>query len=173
MLKQIEPELAHAAVIAGPGINPLDYFLRAAETAASSLAIEIVPSRVASAADIVHTIETFAATTKSGLVFPADALTTANKDLIIALAARHRLPAVYANRAFVSAGGLMAYDTDRIDMHRRAASYVDRVLRGAQPADLPVQAPVKYETSINLKTAKALGLTVPPGLLVAADEVIE
>ena len=99
--------------------------------------------------------------------------TIVHRDLIIALAARHRLPAVYAARSFVAAGGLMSYGTDQVDMFRQAASYVDRILRGDKPADLPVQAPTKYETTINLKTAKALGLTVPPGLLVAADEVIE
>jgi putative ABC transport system substrate-binding protein len=96
-----------------------------------------------------------------------------HRDLIIALAARHRLPAVYTASFFVEAGGLMSYGTDQVDMFRQAASYVDRILRGDKPADLPVQAPTKYETVVNLKTAKALGLTVPPGLLVAADQVIE
>jgi putative ABC transport system substrate-binding protein len=96
-----------------------------------------------------------------------------HRDLIIALAARHRLPAVYAFRFFVAAGGLMSYGTNQVEVWRQAASYVDRILRGAKPADLPVQAPSKYETTINLKTAKALGITVPSGMLVAADEVIE
>ena len=96
-----------------------------------------------------------------------------HRDRIVALAARHRLPAVYPDRQFVAAGGLICYTTDRVEQFRRAASYVDRILRGAKPADLPVEAPTKYETIVNLKTAKALGLTVPPGLLVAADEVIE
>ena len=96
-----------------------------------------------------------------------------HRDLIIALAARHRLPAVYAFRQFVAAGGLVSYGIDQVDVWRQAALYVDRVLRGANPADLPVQAPTRYETAVNLKTAKALGLTVPPGVLVAADEVIE
>jgi putative ABC transport system substrate-binding protein len=103
----------------------------------------------------------------------ADATLNLNRDLIIALAARLRLPAVYSLRAYVAAGGLMSYDTDRRDDYRGAASYIDRILRGANPADLPVQAPTKYETAINLKTAKTLGLTVPPSLLVAAEEVIE
>jgi putative tryptophan/tyrosine transport system substrate-binding protein len=132
-----------------------------------------VPGRVASAADIVQIIEAFAAMPGSGLVFPSDAFTDTNRDLIVALAARHRLPAIYGTREFAAAGGLMAYDTDRIDIFRRAATYADRLLRGAKPSDLPVQAPTKYETVINLKTAKALGLTVPQTLLVAADEVIE
>src|SRR5207302_7615637 len=153
--------------------SPFEHFMRGAETVASALSIDLVPSRVTSAADIVRIIETIGTTPRSGLVFPSDAFTSVNRDLIIALAARHRLPAVYANRDFVPAGGLMAYDTDRLDMHRRAAIYVDRLLRGAKPADLPVQAPIKYETSINLKTAKTLGLTVPENLLALADEVIE
>ena len=102
-----------------------------------------------------------------------DVAATVHRDLIIALAARHRLPAVYFSRIFVAAGGLMSYGNDFVDAFRQAASYVDRILRGDKPADLPVQAATKFETIINLKTAKALGLTVPPGLLVAADEVIE
>ena len=101
------------------------------------------------------------------------ATTNLHRDLIIGLAARHRLPAVYSDRFFVTAGGLMSYGTDRVDQFRTAASYVDRILRGDKPADLPVQAPTKYETVINLKTARALGLTCRPALLVAADEVIE
>jgi putative ABC transport system substrate-binding protein len=106
-------------------------------------------------------------------VLPPDATTIQNRDLIVGLAARHRLPAVYAFRFFVTAGGLMSYATDLVDQYRRAATYVDRILRGANPADLPVQAPTKYETTVNLRTAKALGLAIPSGLLVAADEVIE
>ena len=104
---------------------------------------------------------------------PPDATAITHRDLVIALAARHRLPAVYALKLFVAAGGLMSYGTDQNEMFRLAASYVDRILRGDKPADLPVQAPTKFETTVNLRTAKALGLTVPPGLLVAADEVIE
>ena|SRR5438105_2023982 len=109
----------------------------------------------------------------SGLFLPPDITTVNQRDLIVALAARHRLPAVYAFREFVTAGGLMSYGNDENDTYRLAASYVDRILRGARPADLPVQAPVKYQTVLNLKTAKALGLEVPPSLLVRADEVIE
>ena len=104
---------------------------------------------------------------------PPDATSTTHSDIIIAKAAHHRLPAVYSARFFVKAVGLMCYDADRVDMFRRAAAYVDRILRGANPAEIPVQAPTKYETVINIKTANALGLTVPPGMLVAADEVIE
>ena len=108
-----------------------------------------------------------------GLVLPPDATTTAHRDLVVALAARYRLPAVYAWREFVTAGGLMSYGIDFVEQFRQTAFYVDRILRGNSPADLPVQAATKFETIVNLKTAKALGLTVPPGLLVAADEVIE
>jgi putative ABC transport system substrate-binding protein len=108
-----------------------------------------------------------------GLILPPDGTTNLHRDLIIGLAARHRLPAVYAARVFVAAGGLMSYGINQIGAFRQAAFYVDRILRGAKPADLPVQAPTKFETVLNLKTAKALGLAVPPGLLIAADEVIE
>jgi hypothetical protein len=115
----------------------------------------------------------FARGSGGGLVLPADITTAVHRDLIITLAARHRLPAVYPIHLFVAAGGLMSYGTDQDAMFRLAAFYVDRILRGDKPAELPVQTPTKFETSVNLKTAKALGLTVPPGLLVAADEVVE
>jgi putative ABC transport system substrate-binding protein len=158
MLKEIAP-LTQVALIANPK-NIFDYFVQAAQPLARSLSIE-------------HTIESFAHKPNGGLVLPPDATTSVHRDLIIALAARHRLPAVYALRPFVTAGGLMSYGTDFITQNREAATYVDRILRGEKPADLPVQAPTKYETAINLKTAQALGLTVPAGLLVAADELIE
>ena len=132
-----------------------------------------MPSPIGHAADIERAIESFARAPDAGLVLPPDVTTSIHRDLIVTLAARHRLPAVYALRVFVAAGGLMSYGVDYVEQFRQAASYVDRILRGANPADLPVQAPTKYETVLNLKTAKALGLTVPPGLLVAADEVIE
>jgi len=106
-------------------------------------------------------------------VLPPDITTITHRDLIISLAAKHRLPAIYSFRLFVTAGALMCYGTDQVEMFGQTASYIDRILRGAKPADLPVQAPTKYETVLNVKAAKALGLTVPPGLLVAADEVIE
>ncbi len=173
LLKEIAPRVVRAALIANPKVTAYDYFLRATAAMASSLAIELVPSPVENAAEIERAIESFALVPDGGLVLPPDTTTIAHRDLIVALAARHRLPAVYSVRAFVAAGGLMSYSTDRVDMYRQAASYVDRILRGAAPADLPVQAPTKFETTINLKTAKALGLTVPPGLLVASDEVIE
>ena len=152
----------------------LRHLLRAAESAAPSLGIKIVSSRVENAAaDIERAIAALASEPNGGMFVIPDNTISINRDLIVALAARYRLPAVYSQRIFVDAGGLMSYGIVFTDHYRQAASYVDRILRGAKPADLPVQTPVKYETLLNLKTAKALGLTVPPGLLVAADEVIE
>jgi putative tryptophan/tyrosine transport system substrate-binding protein len=173
MLKEIAPRLERAAIVANPKTTNYDYFLRSAKAVAPSLAIEVVPSPIENAADMERVIESFARVANGGLVIVPDNTAITHRDLIIALAARHRLPTVYYNRSFVAAAGLMSYGTDLVDTFRQASSYVDSILRGAKPADLPVQAPTKYETILNLKTAKALGLTVPPGLLVAADEVIE
>jgi ABC-type uncharacterized transport system substrate-binding protein len=173
MLKEIEPKLTRAAFLANPKTSPYDYLLQAAQTAASTLAIELVPSPVGDAADIERVIGSFATAPNGGLMLPPDITTNVHRDLVIALAARHRLPAAYSFRYLVAAGGLMSYGPDLIGLFRQAAPYVDRILRGDKPPDLPVQAPTKYETTLNLKTATALGLTVPPGLLVAADEVIE
>jgi putative ABC transport system substrate-binding protein len=172
MLKEIAPSLTRIALLASAS-TAYDYFVRGAKAAAQSLAVELVPSRVDNAADIERAIDAFARTPNGGLLLPPDNTTIVHRDLVVALAAKHRLPAVYALRIFVAAGGLMSYEADIVEMFRQSASYVDRILRGGNPADLPVQAPTKYETVINLKTAKSLGLTVPPGLLVAADEVIE
>ena len=147
---------------------------RAAQVAASSLGIELVLAAIDNTpTEIEQAIAAFARVPNGGLVLPPDTNTNLHRDLIIGLAARHRLPAVYSDRFFVTAGGLMCYSTDRADQFVTAASYVDRILRGAKPADLPVQVPTKYQTVGNMKTARTLGLTVPPGLLVAADEVIE
>jgi len=174
MLKEIAPNLVRAALVANPKTATYyDYYLQAAEAAAPSVGIEPVPTLVENATDIERAIGSFASAPNGGLVLIPDVAATVHRDLIIALAARHRLPAVYPSRIFVAAGGLMSYGNDFVDMFRQAASYVDRILRGDKPADLPVQAATKFETIINLKTAKALGFTVPPGLLVAADEVIE
>jgi putative ABC transport system substrate-binding protein len=173
MLKEVAPRLAHAALLANPKTTAYDYFLRAAQGQAASVGIEVVPSPIETAADIERAIESLGRRPDSGLVLPPDATTILHRDLVVALAARHRLPAVYALQVFVTTGGLMSYGTDQDSLFRLAASYVDRILRGDKPADLPVQAPTRYETAINLKAAKALGLTVPPALLVAADEVIE
>jgi putative ABC transport system substrate-binding protein len=173
MLKEIAPGLTRAAFVSNPKITTHDYYLSAAKAAAASLAIEIVPSLVETEADIGREIESFAREPNGGLLVTPNYTTLAHRDLVIALAARYRLPAVYAYRVFVADGGLMSYGIDQVAMWRQAASHVDRILRGSKPADLPVQAPTKYVTTLNLKTAKALGLDVPPSLLVRADEVIE
>jgi len=172
MLKEIAPGLSRVALITNPRRTPYDYFVRSAESVAPSLAIELAPRPIENAADMERVIESFARQPNGGLVI-LPGTPTEYRDFTIALAARYRMPAVYWSRLYVAAGGLMSYGTDIFDQTRQAAAYVDRILRGANAAELPVQAPTKYETTINLKTAKALGLTVPPGLLVAADEVIE
>jgi putative ABC transport system substrate-binding protein len=173
MLKEFAPHVTRVTIMGNPKTTAIEYFLKAAEGAAFPLAIEVVPSRVGNASEIERAIESLARLPNGGMVLPPDATSILHRDLIIALAARHRLPAVYGSRIMVVAGGLISYDTDRVEMFRQAASYVDRILRGDSPAELPVQVPTKYETVLNLKTAKALGLTVPAGLLVAADEIIE
>jgi putative tryptophan/tyrosine transport system substrate-binding protein len=174
MLKEIAPRLERAAFVVNPKTAPFyNFYLRAAESLSPSLGIKVVPSLVENAADIERSIEAFARTPNGGIIVPPDINTIVYRDLVIALAVQYRLPAVYWSRLFVAAGGLMSYGVDIVDNFRQAAPYVDRILRGDKPADLPVQAATKFETSVNLKTAKALGLTVPPGLLVAADEVIE
>jgi putative ABC transport system substrate-binding protein len=173
MLKEIAPRLERVALVANPKTTAYEHFVQAAKTIAPSLGIKLVPTLVTTADDIKHATDTFAAEANGGLLLPPDGTTILHRDLIVALAAQHRLPAVYSFLFFVAAGGLMSYGADRADIFGLAASYVDRILRGDKPADLPVQTPTKFETAVNLKTAKALGLTVPPGLLVAADEVIE
>ena len=143
------------------------------QSVAPSLGVEVSPVNMRDAGEIERAIAAFARSDSGGLILTGSALAEFHRDLIVTLAARHKLPAVYFNRFFVGAGGLISYGADLIDNYRRAAGYVDRILKGEKPADLPVQAPTKYETVINLKTAKALGLTVPPALLARADEVIE
>ena len=145
----------------------------AIQSVAPSLGVEVSPVNVRDAGEIERAIAAFARVPNGGLIVTASALAIVHRDLIIALAARHKLPAVYPERYFRNAGGLISYGPDLIDQYRRAAGYVDRILKGEKPADLPVQAPTKYELVINLKTAKALGLDVPPTLLARADEVIE
>jgi putative tryptophan/tyrosine transport system substrate-binding protein len=173
-LKEIAPNLMRIGLLGNPNTTPFDYFLRSAQAVAGSLSVEVIPHRVNnSAVDIERTLSALASLPDSGLLVAPDATTVVHRDQIIELAARHRLPAVYPFNYFVASGGLLAYGTDQLEMFRQTANYVDRILRGVKPADLPVQAPTRYETSVNLKTAKALGLTVPNGLLVAADEVIE
>src|SRR6266536_5577614 len=176
MLKEIAPNLARAAFLKTPSsASYFDYYMHAALELSPSLGIEPVTCRVEheSASDIERAVESFAIVPNGGLVVMPDTTPINYSDLIIGLAARHRLPAVYFLRSFVTAGGLMSYVADIVELFRQSASYVDRILRGDSPADLPVQAPTRFETAVNLRTAKALGLTVPPGMLVAADEVIE
>jgi putative ABC transport system substrate-binding protein len=174
MLKEIAPHLTRAALVGNPKTTPFQYFQHAAEVTAPSLAVELVSTPIENAeAGIERVIESFAATANGGLVVLPDTTTLVRRDLVIALAARNRLPAVYPLRVFVDSGGLMSYSIHVVDAYRLAATYVDRILRGIKPADLPVQAPTKYETVLNLKTAKSLGLDVPPMLLARADEVIE
>ena len=173
MLKEVAPHLDRVALVSNPKTANYDYFLRTATDAASTLAIELLPRRIATAAEIEDAIVGLANLPNGGLLFPPDSTTVQNRGLIIALATRHRLPSVYPFRFYVADGGLMSYGIDQVEMFREAASYIDRILRGAKPADLPVQAPTKYTTVLNLKTARALGLDVPPSLLLRADEVIE
>jgi putative ABC transport system substrate-binding protein len=135
--------------------------------------VEVNPVNVRDAGEIERAIAAFARASNGGLIVPGSALANVHRDLIIALAARHQLPAAYANRVYVTGGGLISYGVDTLDQYRRAAGYVDRILKGEKPADLPVQLPTKFELVINLKTAKALGLEVPAQLLARADEVIE
>jgi ABC-type uncharacterized transport system substrate-binding protein len=171
MLKDISPGLARAALLGNPKTTAFDHYQRA--VTAPALGIELVPVHVETAADIEHAIESFAQRSNGGLIFPPDSTIILHRDLVIDLAARYRLPAIYPFRSFVAAGGLMSYSIDFVFEYRQAASYVDRILRGAKPADIPVQTPTKFQTILNLKTAKTLDLAVPPALLVAADEVIE
>ena len=140
---------------------------------ALALGVELSPIGVSSADEIERALAAFARTPNGGLVVTGSAQAAVHSNLIVTLAARHKLPAVYFGRFVVTAGGLISYGPDFIDEHRRTANYVDRILKGEKPADLPVQAPTKYETIINLKTARALGLDIPPTLLARADEVIE
>jgi putative ABC transport system substrate-binding protein len=173
LLKQIAPRVARAAVLRNPAIASGSGQLGAIQGAAPSFRVELFPVDVRDAGDIERAVAAFARAPNGGLIVTASAEAVVHRDLIVSLAARHQLPAVYTQRVFVTNGGLIAYGPDFTDQWRRAAGYVDRILRGEKPADLPVQAPTKYELVINLKTAKALGLDVPPTLLARADEVIE
>ena len=173
-LKHVAPEVKRVALIFNPDTAPFArMFWQPVEEAAPSFDVEPIQAPVRDVGEIKHAIEAFARDANGGLMVLPDVSTTNHRDLIIALAARHRLPAVYPYRYFAASGGLMSYGSDLADVYRRAASYVDRILKGAVPGDLPVQAPAKFELVINLKTANALGLTVPPLWLGRADEVIE
>ena len=175
MLKEIAPQTTRVALLGNPKTAVYyDYLLHGAQIAAQSLGIEAVPSRIENdAADIERAIAAVTSMPNGALVGLPDSTINVNSNLIITLAARNRLPSVYSFKFFVRAGGLMSYGIVAADHFRQAALYVDRILRGAKPSDLPVQTPTKYETALNRKTAEALGLTPPAGLIVAADEVIE
>jgi ABC-type uncharacterized transport system substrate-binding protein len=173
LLKQIAPGITRAAVLRDPAIASGIGQFAAVQAMAPSLGVELSPVDARDAPEIERAVTAFARSGNGGLVVTPSPVANRHRDLIITLAARHRLPAVYAWRYYVTAGGLISYGPDSIDQFRRAAGYVDRILKGEKPADLPVQAPTKYELVINLKTAKTLGLDVPPMLLARADEVIE
>jgi putative tryptophan/tyrosine transport system substrate-binding protein len=173
LLKEIAPRVTRAAVLRDAAITAGVGLWGAIQTAAPSFGIEVSPVNVRDATEIERTITAFARGPNGGLIVTGSALSAAHRDLIVALAARHKLPAVYFTRQMVDGGGLISYGPDIVDQFRRAAGYVDRILRGQMPADLPVQAPTKYELVINLKTAKALGLDMPASVLARADEVIE
>jgi len=173
LLKEIAPATTRAAVLRDPAITAGIGQFAAIQTAAPSLGVELTPVNVRDATEIERAIAAFSRYPNGGLLVTGSPLIAVQRDLIITLAARHKLPAVYANRFFVNDGGLICYGPDLVDQHRRAAGYVDRILKGEKSADLPVQTPTKYELVINLKTAKALGLDIPATVLARADEVIE
>ena len=174
LLREIAPQISRAGVVRELQGGPVGIGQWAAVAAfASLMRVELSPVNLIMAADTERAISDFASEPNSGLIVVVGSLATIQRDLLISLAARHRLPAVYPYGFFVRAGGLLSYGPNLIDLYRHAAGYVDRILKGEKPADLPVQAPTKYELVINLKTAKALGLTVPDTLLARADEVIE
>ena len=173
LLKQIAPGVVRAAVLRDSAqISGIGQF-GAIQAVAPSLGVELSPINVRDAGEIERAVTAFLRFANGGLIVPASAAATSHRNLIITLAARHKLPAIYFDRAFVATGGLSSYGSDQVDQYRRAAGYVDRILKGEKPADLPVQAPTKYDLVINLKTAKTLGLEVPATLLARADEVIE
>jgi putative tryptophan/tyrosine transport system substrate-binding protein len=173
LLKEIAPGATRAAVLRNPAIASGSGQLGAIQAVAPSLGVELSPVNVRDAGEIERAVAAFARSPNGGLIVTASAAAQLHLNLIVTLAARHKLPAVYADRIYVTDGGLIAYGPDRLNQYRQAATYVDRVLKGEKPADLPVQAPTKYELMINLRTAKALGLDVPATLLARADEVIE
>ena len=173
LLKQIAPSVTRMAVLRDPTIPTGPAQFGVIQAVAPSLGMDVVPINIRDVPEIERALAAFARSSNGSLIVTPSAFASVNRDLIITLAARHRLPAVYFGRYFVTGGGLISYGNDIVDQYRRAAGYVDRILRGEKPADLPVQAPTKYELVINLKTAKALGLTVPDTLLARADEVVE
>ena len=172
-LKEIAPDTRRVAVILDPENPTASGYLGAIEAMARSSGVEVTPAAGRDAADTERAIEVFARGPHGGVIVLPDIIAIVHRELFVALAARHRLPAVYPLRLFAASGGLVSYGVDQISQSRQAASYVDRILKGENPADLPVQGPTRYELVINLKTAKAIGLTMPPTVLTRADEVIE
>jgi putative ABC transport system substrate-binding protein len=173
LLREIGPEVVRAAVLRDARLPAGVGQFAVIQSVAPSLGIEVTPVNVRDAAEIERDVSAFARATKGGLIVASSTSALINRDMIITLAARHKLPAVYAQREFVTAGGLLSYSADFSAQFRSAASYVDRILKGEKPGDLAVQGPTNYQLVINLKTAKAFGLNIPPALLVRADEVIE
>ena len=173
LLKQIAPGVSRVAVFREAAIRSGIGQFTAIQAVAPSLGVEVSPLNIADAAEIERAVAAFARTPNGGLIVTGSGPAVRHRELIVALAGRHRLPTVYFDRAFVAGGGLCSYGPDLVEQYRQAAGYVDRILKGEKPADLPVQAPTKYELVINLKTATALGLDLPPTLLARADEVIE
>src|SRR5713226_896241 len=173
LLKQIAPGVTRVAVLRDPTQGSGTSEFAVIQAVAPSLRVEVNPVNMHDASEIEGAVAAFARSPNGGLIVTTGGAATLHRNLIITLAARHKLPAVYYERFFIAAGGLISYGPDYVDQYRSAAGYVDRILKGGKPADLPVQAPTKYETVINLKTAKALGLDVPPSVLARADDVIE
>jgi putative ABC transport system substrate-binding protein len=173
LLKEVAPRVTRAAVIRDPDISSGTGQFGALQSVAPSFGMELSPINLRDVGEIERAVAAFASSPNGGLIITTSAWSVVHRGLIITLAARHRLPAVYYRRLFVTSGGLISYGPDIVDQHQRAAGYVDRILKGEKPADLPVQAPTKYELVINLKTARALGLEMPATLLARADEVIE
>jgi putative ABC transport system substrate-binding protein len=173
LLKEIAPLLTRAAVLRDASSSAGTGQFGAIQSVAPSVGVEVRPINLRDASEIERTVAAFAGSSRGGLIVTASSLSVVHRALIISLAARHKLPAVYYRKVYATDGGLISYGPDLIDQHRKAAGYVDRILKGEKPADLPVQAPTKYELVLNLKTAKALGLEVPATVLVRADEVIE
>jgi len=173
LLKQIAPRLMRVAVLRDATQSFAMSSFAAVQAVAPSLGVEVIPINMRDAGEIEHSVAIFARSPNGGLIPMASAAAIRHRDLILTLTSRHTLPAIYWDRFFVDAGGLISYGPDTVDQFRRAAGYVDRILKGEKPADLPVQAPTKYELVINLKAAKSLGLEAPPTLLARADEVIE
>ena len=173
LLKQVAPSVTRVAVIRDPATAAGAGQFGAIQSAAASFGVEVIPINMRDTSEIERNVMAFARSSNVGLIVTASGLALVHRDLIITAAAQHKLPAIYFERGFVAAGGLIAYGPNLIDQYRQAAAYVGRILKGEKPADLPVQAPTKYELLINLKTAKALGVMVPSALLARADEVVE